>query len=108
MNPYEDGVDSEESEKTKKQWGLNVLILAGVFLLSAVLPSEYKAFAPALFIIPLIAGIVKKIRRSGENPENPSQDNTYSPPIPDRIPTHEPYSYTPKDPKDPRRYKPIG
>jgi len=108
MNPSEDDIAPETSEKAKKQWRLNALILAGVFLLGAVLPSEYKAFAPILFVIPFIIGIVNKIRQAGENPENPSQDHTYSPSMSDRIPSSEPYSYKPKDPKDPRRYKPIG
>jgi hypothetical protein len=28
--------------------------------------------------------------------------------VPDGTPSIEPYSYKPKDPKDPRKYKPIG
>ena len=108
MNPPEDGITPEASEKTKKQWQLNALILAGVFLLSYVLPPAYKAFAPVLFVIPFIINVVKKIRQVGEKSDNPSQDRTYSPPMPDQIPSPEPYTYKPKDPKDPRRYKPIG
>jgi hypothetical protein len=104
----EEDPNPKPSEKDKKQWRLNALILAGVVLLSAVLPPEYKAFAPVLFLVPVIVGVVKKIRRFGENSGNVTQDQTYSPPVYEDTTSHEPYSHTPKDPKDPRRYKPIG
>lgn len=99
---------SESSEKAKKSWGLNALILAGVFLLSAVLPPGYKAFAPFLFLIPVILNVVNKVRQAAENPSNPAGDRTSSAPMSNRIPSSEPYSYKQKDPKDPRKYKPIG
>jgi hypothetical protein len=98
----------ESSEKAKKPWGLNALILAAVFLLTAVLPPGYKAFAPFLFLIPVILNVVNKVRQADENPANPAGDRTYSPPVSNRIPSSEPYSYKQKDPKDPRKYKPIG
>ena len=107
-NPSEDDLTPEASEKTKKQWRLNALILAGVFLLSAVLPPKYKAFVPFLFVIPIIIAVVNKIRQVSEKSESPSHYPTDSPHMPDRITSHEPYTYEPKDPKDPRRYKPIG
>ena len=108
LNASEDDIAPEASEKTKKQWRLNALILAGVFLLSVVLPPAYKVFAPVLFIIPVIINVVNKIRQAGEKSGNPPQDRTDSPSMPNQIPPVEPYTYTPKDPKDPRRYKPIG
>lgn len=108
-DPFENEVTPEASEKAKKQWQLNALILAGVFLLSIVLPPEYKAFAPLLFVIPFIIRVAGKIRGTEENPENSSTSHGYTPPAPDQQMTpHEPYSYKPKDPKDPRKYKPIG
>jgi hypothetical protein len=98
----------ESSENAKKQWGLNALILAGVFILSAVLPTGYKAFAPFLFLIPVILNVVNKVRQADENPANPEDNRTYSPPMSSQNSASEPYSYKQKDPKDPRKYKPIG
>ena len=107
-NPFENKDTPETSEKTKKRWQLNALILAGVLLLGAVLPPEYKAYAPLLFVFPVIFNVAKKIRQADENPANPSQAHSHTPPMPDQISQPEPYSYKPKNPKDPRKYKPIG
>ena len=96
MNPLKIDDSPETSEKVKKQWKLNTLILAGVFLLSVVLPPKYKAFAPLLFVIPFIINVANKIRQADNTPENPSQDNnTYTAPAPDRTPAQEPYTYKP-------------
>lgn len=108
MNPSEGEITPEAVEKAKKRWPLNALILAGVFLLGAVLPPDYKVFAPVLFVIPFIINLTDKMRHAGEEPEHPSIGQTYSPPVPGPMTSHEPYSYTPKDPNDPRKYKPIG
>ncbi|MBN2321210.1 MAG: hypothetical protein JXR49_19175 [Acidobacteria bacterium] len=99
-NPYGNDVTPEASEKTKRQWKLNSLILVGVLLLGAVLPPEYKAYAPLLFVVPFIISVANKMRQAGENSGDPSQNPNYAP--------HEPYTYKPKDPKDPRKYKPLG
>ena len=107
-NRSEDDISPEDSEKTKKQWRLNALILAGVFLLSALLPPRYRAFAPLLFVIPFVVSVVNKIRQVREKFGSPPQGQIDSPPISGRIPSQEPYTYKPKDPKDLRRYKPIG
>lgn len=107
-NPYGNDDTPEASEKTKRQWKLNSLILAGVLLLGAVLPPEYKAYAPLLFVVPFIINLVNKMRQAGENSGNPSQNPRYAPPGSERISSREPYTYQPKDPKDPRKYKPIG
>lgn len=104
----EDEITPESLEKAKKQGKLGVLILAAVLLLSIVLPPEYKAFAPILFIVPFAISVVNKIRQLREKAENPLQEQPHSPPVPDGTPSIEPYSYKPKDPRDPRKYKPIG
>jgi hypothetical protein len=106
--PAED-TEEENPDQNKKQWKLNSLILAGVFALSVLLPAEYKAFAPLLFLVPFIIKVTNKFRQSGESPEHPSTDPPYNPSMPeDRTTLSDPYSYKPKDPKDPRKYKPIG
>jgi hypothetical protein len=79
-----------------------------VILLGAVLPPEYKAYAPLLFVVPFIISVANKLRQAGENPADPSQNPAYVPTEPERAPSRDPYSYRPKDPKDPRKYKPIG
>ena len=107
-NPYGKDVPPEASEKTKRQWKLNTLILAGVLLLGAVLPPEYKAYAPLLFVVPFIINVANKMRHAGENPGDPSLNPNYAPHEPERMSSNEPYTYKPKDPKDPRKYKPIG
>jgi hypothetical protein len=98
-----------ESTKEGKRWsGLNALILGLVLLLGVVVPPPYNAFAPILLVIPLIIAVVRKARQAGERSGSPQPNQTYSPPVPDSDHSVQPYSYTPKDPKDPRRYKPIG
>jgi len=106
---FEKEDSSGASDKTKKNWQLNALILAGVFLLSVVLPPEYKGFAPLLFLVPFIINVASKIRRAEENPFHSSRQAAPPPQIPGHPmrPT-EPYSYKQKNPKDPRKYKPIG
>jgi hypothetical protein len=108
MNPSEKDITPEAAEKARKRSLLNALVLGGVFLLGAMLPSNYKAFAPLLFLIPLILNVADKIRHAGDISGTPPSDRTYSPPGTGRISSLEPYSYKPRDPKDPRRYKPIG
>lgn len=108
MNPSEDDISPEARKKAKMQLRLNALILGGVFLLGVVLPPAYKAFAPLLFVIPFIVSVVNKIRQVNEKSGNPPRDQSSSPPMLNSTPSLEPYSSKPKDPKDPRRYKPIG
>ncbi len=104
----EDDIAPESLEKAKKQGKLGAIILVCVLLLSIVLPPEYKAFAPILFIIPFAINVVNKIRQVREKSQNPLQKQPHSQPVSDSISSLEPYSYKPKDPKDPRKYKPIG
>ena len=47
--------------------------------------------APILFLAPLGYAIMRRLRAAGKTE-----------------PTLEPFSSVPKDPQDPRRYKPIG
>ncbi len=91
----------------KRQHRLNALTLAAVLLLSTVLPAPYGAFAPLLFLIPLLFALVNRIRQARAGVEA-APDVSSPRPEDEETPVIEPYSYTPKDPKDPRRYKPIG
>lgn len=97
-----------EDESKKRSQQLHVLILVGVFLFGILLPPGYKIFAPFLFIIPSIIDVVNKARMAVEKSRPPLRDQTYTPPMPSRIHSLEPYTAMPKNPKDPRRYKPIG
>lgn len=98
----------EAVEAAKRQSRLNLLILAGVFALGVILPPEYKAFAPILFLVPVIMAVVKKVRQAGEKPGDTPPRHDYAPPMHESMPSGDFYGYEPKDPKDPRRYKPIG
>ena len=95
MKPFENNTQREKKEKDKKRSAqLDVLIWVYLTLLSFVgLPKTYKVFAPLLLSVPVILKVVNKIRQSSE-----SSDQT----APSEL-----YYYKPKDPKDPRRYKPI-
>lgn len=101
MNPYDEEGPPEESRAAGKSALVNAAILAAIIALSILLPPEYKAFVPFLFLIPLVLAVVAKVRQIRKK-------NEYVPHMPDANPSAEPYSYTPKDPNDPRRYKPIG
>jgi hypothetical protein len=107
-NLSKDDMTPEALEKAKKQGRLNALVLAAVFLLSILLPSAYKPLAAILFVVPFVVKVMNKIRKTEENLESSPKSQTYSQPKPDQISSTEPYAYKPKDPKDPRRYKPIG
>jgi hypothetical protein len=102
------GTTKPVDQAKKRLRVLDVLSAVGVFLLGLYLPRAYKVFAPFLFVIPVIITAVNKARLSSIKHGNPIQDKTNSPPMPPRIPSPEPYTEMPKDPKDPRRYKPIG
>jgi hypothetical protein len=95
-------------EEAKRWARLNTLFLMVAFLLGFVLPPRYRIFVPFLFVIPLILSIVSKVRQAAAKNEIPAPNQTYSPPMPNEGNSVDPYSYTPKDPKDPRHYKPIG
>ena len=104
----QDSVKAEASQKSRKGQQLNALIFAAVIILGIVLPPRFKGFAPFLFVIPIIWSVMNKIHRIGEDPANPPKTESHSPAVPHSTTGDEPYSYQPKDPKDPRKYKPIG
>jgi len=54
--------------------------------------------------MPVLYRLYTRIRKSGGSSEIPVQ----APAQIAETEREEPYSYTPRDPKDPRRYKPIG
>ena len=107
-NPTKDKNASDTPEETKKRWKRSALIFAGVILLSSILPSDYKGFAPLLFLLPVIISVMDKIQQTDKTSEHPARNQLYSAPTPEQTTSHEPYSYKPRNPKDPRKYKPIG
>ena len=108
MNSSKDDITPESVEKAKKRGRLGGFIFLGVLLLGVVLPPAYKALAPFLFVIPIIVSVVNKIRQVSVKSGNPPIDQTYSQSMPHQTASSEPYTSKPKDPEDPRRYKPIG
>jgi hypothetical protein len=97
---------SEAAQAAKKRSRLNALIILLIPVLGTLLPSPYKACAPLLLLIPLFISLADKFRKTEGKSANSPAIQTYSIPNKDRF--VEPYLYTPRDPKDPRRYKPIG
>ena len=108
MNSSDDDLPPEKVEESKKMSRLSAAIMAAIFVLGVVLPPAYKPFVPFLLLIPLIIALINKFSRMGSRSEDSAQYQGYSPPVQEQDSCIEPYSYTPKDPKDPRRYKPIG
>lgn len=100
--------EPEQQELTpaaRRRSRVNALAVLAMFLLISLAPTPWNMFAPALIAVPALYGIWSRYRERQDAGGQPQpwepvreQDGT----IPD------PYSYTPKDPNDPRRYKPIG
>jgi hypothetical protein len=86
-----DQISGEKGAGARRRSGLNALLVGAVLLFTMVAPPEWRVYAPLLFLIPLLANVVTKLRGRNAGPTHP-----------------DPYSHSPKDPKDPRRYKPIG
>ena len=97
-----DDISAEAIAATKRRSRINAVTLGLVFLVSALAPPRWKIFAPFLFLLPVVLSLLGRLR---------STSVESSPPVATKIeppgPVAEPYSYTPRDPNDPRRYKPI-
>jgi hypothetical protein len=104
MNDGSDEIRAEDIAASKRKARVNALTLGLVFLLGAFAPYRWKAYAPLLFLMPVLYRLYTRIRKSAGSSEIPVQAPAQ---IVEGEP-EEPYSYTPRDPKDPRRYKPIG
>lgn len=106
VDTREDELSEEELAESKQRSRLNGIILVAIFLLTALAPFPYKTFVPLLLVVPMLYSIYVRIRRRANKlgrtqiSESPTQVPSTS--------REDPYSYTPSDPKDPRRYRPIG
>jgi hypothetical protein len=98
---------NEEVEASKRKSRINALILAATFVIITLAPDPYKFFAPLLFLIPVILSLINRMRNASNDSGIHAKDLSAQPSIP-KPNGFEPYSYTPRDPQDPRRYKPIG
>lgn len=99
-------ISPEDIATKKRQARINALVLGSVFLLTVMAPYPWNTYAPLLFLIPLLYSIAKKIRRTTADADLLQQRTRidFENEAADR---EEPYSHTPSDPHDPRRYKPI-
>jgi hypothetical protein len=97
----------EEVDAAKKRSRINALVLAGVFIILTLAPSPYNLLAPLLFLVPLIYSIAARGRKNSDTPAAAAGEPQPQPTAqePGKV---DPYSCTPRDPQDPRRYKPIG
>jgi len=96
----------EQIDAARRKARINAMVLIAVFIFMSLAPYPWNIFAPLLFLIPLIVTVSNRVRRgrafSDSLPDSspvPTKDRTSS--------VEEPYSWAPKDPNDPRRYKPI-
>jgi hypothetical protein len=91
-SPPEDSGDlsDEELARERTRTRINALVLILVLVWTTVAPYPWSLFAPLLFVLPLIYSIRRRLHGRAA------------------VPAGEPYSCAPKDPMDPRRYKPIG
>ena len=100
-----DDLPKEAVETAKRRTRINALILGAVFLLLTFAPHPWNAYAPILFLVPVIYSLINRIKGSSSLPAPTSSP---APPADAGSPVDEPYSYTPRDPNDLRKYKPIG
>jgi hypothetical protein len=97
-----DEVSQEAIAAKKRRSRLNALILGLVFLVYTFGPPRWKLFAPLLFLLPVLYSLLSRLRGASIESDRPVTRE-----IDAAAPAAEPYSYTPRDPNDPRRYKPI-
>lgn len=106
LEPKEDDLPREAVEAARRRSKINALVLGAVFLLMTVAPHPWSSYAPILFLIPVIYALVSRMRRASSLPV-PSSSQSAPTQRADGLRV-DPYSSTPRDPKDPRKYKPIG
>ena len=105
-NEVSEELTAEEVAAAKRRSRMSSLTLMLIFLLAALAPQPWREYAPALLLIPIFYSLYNRLhRKTGPSdrtripePQHPTPDTSAS----------DPYSSTPRDPKDPRRYKPIG
>ena len=94
----EDDLTRDMIMSARKRTRLNAVILLLVFALLSFAPQPWAAFAPLLLVVPLLHAALARMRRLPSPPRPPGAGDS----CPD------PYTCEPRDPKDPRRYRPIG
>jgi hypothetical protein len=94
-----DDLTEDMITSARKRTRVNAVILLLVFALLSFAPLPWAAFAPLLLIIPLLHAALGRMHRGPSSPGRPPSDRGGSSP--------EPYSQEPRDPSDPRRYRPI-
>ncbi len=102
--PDSEDLSTEELAEAKRRTRMNALVLFLFFIASALLPQYWKLYSPLVLLIPLIYRAVARMRGDSNSSRESGESDSNLP----AEPVKEPYSHTPRDPKDPRRYKPIG
>jgi hypothetical protein len=94
----------EEVAESRKKTRLNALILLLIFILSVVVPYPWNVYVPLLIVVPMVYALVARLKKV-----SPSRmDSDKANPGLNGSSTVEPYARAPKDPHDPRKYRPIG
>jgi hypothetical protein len=102
-----DDLPSEAVAAAKRATRLNALIMVLVLVTASFAPPPWNFFAPLLFAISFVYMIVNRVRRA-LHARRGFQEKGGVPGVAGERPAGEPYSWISRDPKDPRRYKPIG
>jgi hypothetical protein len=96
----EDDLTPEMISSARNRNRLNAVILLLVFALLSFAPQPWAALAPLLLVIPLAHSAAGRMRRGVSSPARPQHM--------EGVAQFEPYVQEPRDPGDPRRYRPIG
>lgn len=88
-----DDLPPEAVAAARKRSQIKALLLAVIMMLAVVVPAPWKGYTPLLVVLPLLYLVMTRVRGKAAAAEPPSRT--------------EPFSEAPKDPKDPRRYRPI-
>ncbi len=95
----EDDLTEDMIVSSRKRTRMNAVVLLLVFALLTFLPQPWVVFAPLLLLIPLLHAVLERMRRGSADSVNQH--------APEADSYREPYSLEPRDPRDPRRYRPI-
>lgn len=96
----EDDLTEDMIVSSRRRTRMNAVVLLLVFGLLTFAPQPWAVLAPLLLLIPLLQGVMNRMRRG-----SPADGRVHPPEAGSRA---EPYSLEPRDPEDPRRYRPIG
>jgi hypothetical protein len=98
-----DDLPRVDIEARRKRTRINALALLLIFVLSLVAPYPWNSYAPLLILVPAVYGLLTRFRKDRSSQTAPQDAGSHL-----NGSSLEPYARKPKDPDDPRKYRPIG